>query len=420
MAVVETTQTKTGRKALSLPFDMPLLLTVGALLLFGLMMVYSTTFDWAYVDYGNPAALFLRQLQWVALGLFLMFIVARLPYRLWQRLAVPLMLATIAALVLVLVLGASRFNAQRSFFGGSVQPSELAKFATIVYLAVWLSSKGDKIRALGYGLIPFGIIVGILAGLILLQPDLSAAVTIVVIATLMFFIAGADMLQMGLVAVLGSGTVWVLFQLPISIAVTGRQRLADYLIGLQDLTQASWHVQMAASAFVNGGLFGRGLGAGHQKFGFLPTSHTDSIFAVIGEELGLFGCLMVIALFALLAWRGFRIAARSRDPLGALLAAGIICWVVFEALVNAAVMVGALPFAGNALPFISYGGSNLVMVLIAMGVLLSISRRTEAEPLPRKSRFTGTLNAERGTQVHATFDFSRRDGRRRLSRLSRR
>ena len=158
--------------------------------------------------------------------------------------------------------------------------------------------------------------------------------------------------------------------------------------------QASWHIKQAAIAFVNGGGFGRGLGESHQKFGFLPTPHTDSIFAIIGEELGLIGCLFVIALFIVLVWRGFKIAAHAKDTLGALLAAGITCWVGLEALINVAVMVGAMPFAGNALPLVSYGGSNLVVTLIAMGILLNISRRDESETIPRKTRHTGLLREQ--------------------------
>ncbi len=410
MAVADQPQPPqtTQKKTLRLPFDGLLLVALGALLIFGLMMVYSSTFDWSYRLHGNPATIFVRQVQWLVLGLALMFIAARVDYHWWRYLAVPLMIITLILLFAVLILGSTVFNAQRAFFNGSVQPSELAKFVIIVYLAVWLASKGDKIRATGYGLIPFGVIVGTLATLILLQPDLSAAGTIVLIAGLMFFIAGADFLQLGGVGVLAFGTAAILLQLPTNFAATGRQRLADFITALQDITQASWHLKQSAVAFVNGGLFGRGLGESHQKFGFLPTPHTDSIFAIIGEELGLVGCLFVIALYAVLLWRGYRIAAQARDPLGAILASGIVCWLSLEAIVNVAVMVGAFPFAGNPLPFISYGGSNLVVSLIAIGVLLGISRRVETEPLSRKVRATGLLNAR--------FDFGRRDGRRRISR----
>lgn len=408
-AEISQTESRARKKALGLPFDTLLLVVVGALLAFGMMMVYSSTFDWSYRQFGNPNTIFMRQVQWLGVGLVGMLVAARMRYAWWRRLALLLMLVTLAALVWVLLFGSSTFNAQRSFFRGSVQPSELAKFATIVYLAVWLDSKRDKIREMSYGILPFAIIVGVITGLILLQPDLSAAATVVLVATLMFFAAGADLFQLGLVAAIGSLTAWGVLQ----VSETGRQRLTDYLQGVQDITNASWHVQQAAVAFVNGGWFGRGLGESRQKFLALPTPHTDSIFAVIGEELGLVGCLFVIGLFVILLWRGFKIASQARDPLGAILAAGIVCWVGLEALINVAVMVGAMPFAGNALPFISYGGSSLVVMLTAMGVLINISRRDVSDIPPRKTLATGILNSD------ATPNLGGRDRRGRLSRVVR-
>jgi cell division protein FtsW len=428
MASVTAAQDQSVRKkAAGLPFDGVLLVVVGALLAIGLMMVYSATFDWSYQLYGNPNTVFILQLRSLAVGLVAMFIASRVNYRWWRWLALGVMVASVVLLGWVLIKGSSVFGAQRSVFRGSVQPSELAKFATVVYLAAWLSSKGDKIRQWGYGIIPFGMIIGFITALILLQPDLSAAATIVIVACIMFFVAGADLIQMGLVGLAGSGVAWLVLQ----ASETGRKRLVDYLAGMQDIMQASWQVQQAAIAFVNGGLFGRGLGQSYQKFGFLPTPHTDSIFAIIGEELGLLGCLVVVALFVVLIWRGFKIASEAQDGMGAILAAGIVCWVALESMVNIAVMVGALPVAGNALPFISYGGSNLVVMMMAMGVLLSISRRSDTEAMPRKTRSMGMLGdyapfgGPNGSPAgearrHATFDFGRRDGRGRLSRSGRR
>ncbi len=416
-------QTPTRKKAFGLPVDTLLLVVVGGLVSFGLMMVYSSTFDWSYRAYGDASVIFMRQVKWLALGLVLMTIAARVPYRWWKRLAVAMMAGTIGLLVLVLVFGTTTFNAQRSFINGSIQPSELAKIVTIIYMAVWLDSKGEKIREMGYGFIPFGVIVGIVAGLILLQPDLSAAATIVLVATIMFFVSGADLLQMGAVALIGSVSAFGVLQ----TSATGRQRLAEYIVGMQDITQASWHIKQAAIAFVNGGVFGRGLGESHQKFGFLPTPHTDSIFAIVGEELGLIGCLFVVVLFVALAWRGLKIASGAKDPLGAVLAAGLTTWVALEALINVAVMVGAMPFAGNALPFISYGGSNLVVMLVGMGILLNISRRDDTETIQRKTRSAGILREQtrsvgqgRVYKPNATFDLSRGNGRGRVPRVVRR
>jgi len=406
------------KKLFGLPIDGLLIVIVGALVAFGLMMVYSTTFDWSYQAYGDPSLVFFRQVRWLGVGVVAMIIAAYMPYRWWKRLSVFLMGGTVAALAAVLLFGSTTFNAQRSFFNGSVQPSELAKLATILYLAVWLDSKSDRLHEMGYGIGPFGVIVGVVAGLILLQPDLSAAATVVIVAAFMFFISGADILQMGIVGV--AGTVSTLLVLQVS--VTGRKRLADYVAGLQNLTQASWQVQQAAIAFINGGVFGRGLGESHQKFGFLPTPHTDSIFAIVGEELGLIGCVVLILLFVALAWRGFKIASGARDQLGAMLASGIVCWVLLEAIVNIAVMVGLLPFAGNALPFISYGGSNLVMSLTAMGVLLSVSRREHSdENIQRRTRVNGpawswTQRLGDAMKPDAAPNLGRRNGRRSISR----
>jgi len=305
-------------------------------------------------------------------------------------------------LIVVLIFGSQVFGAQRGLFQGSYQPSELAKLVTIVYLAVWLTSKGEKINDISYGLVPFGVMVGFLAGLVLRQPDISAALTIIAVGAAMFFLAGADVLQISLASVTGGAIGYVI----VITSTTARARLSTWLAGLTNITETSWHVQQAVIAFINGGFFGRGLGESRQKFQALPTPHTDSVFAVVGEELGLVGCLFLIALFILLIWRGAKIAANARDSLGAIIASGITVWFAFEAIINIGVMVAAVPFAGNALPFISYGGSSLVVSLCAIGLLLSISRQDPDSSIQRKTR--------------ASFDYSRRDRRARLSRADRR
>jgi cell division protein FtsW len=232
----------------------------------------------------------------------------------------------------------------------------------------------------------------------------------------MFFIGGADILQMGVVGAVGSVAGFVVLQ----FSATGRQRLAEYFSGIKDVTQASWQLQQAAIAFINGGLLGRGLGQSHQKFGFLPAPHTDSIFAVIGEELGLIGCIFVILLFVALAWRGFKIATGARDQLGAVLASGIICWVILAATLNIAVNLGLFPYSGHSLPFISYGGSNLVVTLTGMGILLSISRREQSdEKIPRKTRVIGpawTLRRPVGPKRDAISNLGRGNRRVRVPR----
>jgi cell division protein FtsW len=377
--------------------DWMLLLVVGVLLGFGLMMVYSTTFDWSYREFSSPTTIFFNQVRSLAIGLVIMFVISRIDYHVWKPFAVPLLGAIVLALIVVLLFGSRTFNSIRGLVDGSYNPAEAAKLVIILYLAVWLTSKKERINDITYGLIPYAVVVGVLAGLVLLQPDISATFTIVLVGATMFFLSGADLLHIaagaGVSGILGYGIVMT--------STTARARISDYLTGLTNLTETSWHVQQAIIAFINGGFFGRGLGESHQKFQALPTPHTDSIFAVVGEELGLAGCLVLLFLFALLIWRGARIAANAKDELGSVIAAGITSWLAFEVIINIGVMVAALPFAGNALPCISYGGSSLVVALAAVGLLLSISRHDPDASIPRKTR--------------AAFDYSRRDGRPRIS-----
>ena len=380
--------------------DYVLLLTVAALLLAGMMMVYSTTFDWAYHETGNPFSFLVRQIMWVAMGLVVMAVLSRVDYIWWRRLAVPVMGVAAVLLVLVLLFGSVRFGAQRTFLNGSVQPSEPAKIAIIIYVAAWLSSKGEKIRQMTYGLIPFAVLIGLIAGLIVLQPDFSTAILVVLTAVAMFFIAGADLLQLGLGCLFGGATFYLL----ISNSAHASDRLSDYLATLSDPNLVSYHVRQSLTALGSGGLFGRGLGAGYQKFGYLPAPHTDSVFAVLGEELGLAGCLVVMALFALLAQRGFKVALDAREPFGAVLAVGLTCWLIFQAFINLAVMTATLPFTGIPLPFLSMGGSAMVSSLAAVGLLLSVSR---GSPSAVSGRQDGLLSRKQQPPVTAAGQMRR-------------
>jgi cell division protein FtsW len=404
--------------------DYVLFLTVMALLIIGLMMVYSTTFDWSYAMTRNPLSLLMRQTMWVAMGLVAMAALSRIDYLWWQRLAIPIMMVAVVSLLLVLAFGSVRFGAQRTFLNGSIQPSEPAKLAIIIYIAAWVSSKGAKVRQMTYGMIPFAVLIGVVAGLIVLQPDFSTAILIVMTAGAMFFIAGADLLQVALGFAVSSGTFYVL----IINSAHGSQRLQHYLVAWKDPESLSYHVQQALVALGSGGLFGRGLGAGYQKFGYLPAPHTDSVFAVLGEELGLAGCLIVIGLLALLAQRGFKIALEARDPFGAVLAVGLTCWLIFQAIINVAVMTAMIPFAGLPLPFLSMGGSSMVSSLAAIGLLLSVSRGSRAAvvskaqpPLTASSQVRdAAYSVHRGGRKRASSIFWWRNRRSRISRVSRR
>lgn len=377
-------------------WDYPLLIAVGMLSAIGLLMVYSTTFDWGYQEYGDAAHFLVRQSIWLLVGAGVMWLIMRVDYTTWHRLSIPLMGAALALLIAVLLFGQERFNAQRSFFNGSIQPSELVKLIAVIYIADWLSSKGEKIRDIGYGLIPFAVLIGAIAGLIVLQPDFSTAGVIILVAAIMFFLAGADIKQI-VIGLLVSGFTFLMLMVNSTYA---QERINSYLDALNDPTQASYHVQQAMIALGSGGLTGVGPGASRQKFGYLPFPHTDSVFAVLGEELGLIGALVVLSLFASLAYRGFRIALRAPDAFGTLVATGITCWIAIEALVNVAVMTGILPLTGTPLPFISYGGSSLVSLMAGIGLLQSVAR-----------------GSRKGLTRSALVDRRRRHGRPRLSRV---
>jgi cell division protein FtsW len=373
--------------------DYALLLAVLGLLVIGLIIVYSATFDWSYQSYGDSFHIASRQFIWVGLGVLLMGAAALVPFHWWRRFAVPIMGLSLALLVLVLLFGEDRFGARRSFLGGSIQPVELAKVATVLYAAAWLASKGEQVRDLPYGLVPFAVVVGVVAGLIVLQPDMGEAVLLILTALTMFFIAGADVFQLSVGGVAGV----VIFLILVNQMPHARERMDQYMITLQDPIQGGHHIRQALIALGSGGLFGVGLGQGQQKLGYLPAPHTDSVFAVLGEELGLAGCLLVIGLFALFAYRGFKIANRAPTPFAAFLAAGVTCGITYQAMINVAVMTGLAPFTGTALPFISAGGSGLLSSLVGVGMLLGVARSSVGESwLKRGKRQSALMDRGRG------------------------
>ena len=206
--------------------------------------------------------------------------------------------------------------------------------------------------------------------LIVLQPALSTAILVGLISFTLFFVAGADLKQVILVGV-GASVVVAFLMVTLPHAA---QRVSDYRAALADPFQAGYQVRQALAALANGGLFGVGLGEGVQKFGALPLAHTDGVFAIVGEELGLFGALMLVALLAFLTWRGFRVASRARDSYGFLLALGVTVWIAYQALINLAVITSVIPFTGMPLPFLSYGGSSMLITVIGVGILLNVSR----------------------------------------------
>jgi len=400
-------------------YDYALLLGVVGLVVIGLLMTYSATFDWAVQDMGSRFAKFRWQLLWVAIGAALLVAFARVPYNWWQRVAVQIFIATLALLAGVLLIGAGR-GAQgaevfrRGFLGGSIQPSEAAKLGLVIYMAAWISSKGERIRDVTYGLVPFAVLIGVLAGLLVLQPDLSAALLAITVAVAMFFVGGADIFQMALASAVGGVTLYLL----ISSSDYATQRISDWVLLWNNPTalgDRGWHNLQALMALGSGGIFGMGLGQGVQKTGYLPAPHTDSIFAVIGQETGLLGCLVVLALLVLITYRGFRIALESTEGFASLLAFGLTTWTAVQALLNVGVVTGLVPFTGVALPFISFGGSATVTSLAGVGLLLSISRGNRVGRRVERAERT-----ERPERQQANLDRRWWNGGTRVSRPRRR
>jgi len=380
MINTRSASTPSRRKPVTrLKLDVPLLMSTFTLLIFGLVMVYSASWDFSYWQYEDASYMFRHQLLWLAIGLLVAVVASLLDYHYYRRFVVPAMLLTLAALVTVFIIGEIRHGAARTLRQGSYMPSEAAKIATIIYLSIWLYSKRHVLSDVSFGLLPLAGIIGVVSGLILAQPDLSAAATIIFLGGMLFFLAGGDLKQISILLVVAVMIGWLVVQ----IHPTGSTRIANYLQGLKDPTQAAYHVRRSFEAFVSGGLFGVGIGKADTKLTGLPVPPTDSIFAVVAEETGLFGTTLLVLLYGIFIWRGLRIAKRAPDLLGSLLGAGLTIWIAIEAFINMSVMVGLLPFAGNALPFISAGGSNLVVSLCAVGILMNISHLSQ---MPKKEK----------------------------------
>jgi cell division protein FtsW len=381
-----------------------------ALVALGLIMTYSTTYYWSYVEEGSPLAIFGRQALFAGLGLVLFVALSRFDYGHFRRWSVVMMALCLLMLLLVALIGADTFNARRSFISGSVQPSEAAKIVILMYAASWLASRRDQVKSIANGLVPFGVIIGIGAGLIVIQPDLSTTLVIVLAAAAMFFVAGASLPQVALVGAVAA----LVFLGLVRVFPHSTARLDSFLLSLGDPnSQAHYHIQQALIAFGEGGVLGRGIGAGYQKFGLLPTPHTDSVFAVLAEEMGWLGVVVTLGLFVLLAWRATRIAYRADTAFGAFLGIGIITWIIGQAMINVLAMTALFPLPGVPVPFLSLGGSSLVSVMAACGILVSISRGTRLPAGPAEE--SPLAGAEGVESYSATTHFRRRDSRTRVA-----
>src|SRR5437660_6639572 len=360
-------------------------------------MVYSASGMTALDANDDPSTYLAQQSAWAALGLAGMLIAARVEHRRLRVLAVPLLALSVALLVAVLVpgVGARAGGAARWLRFGplvGVQPAELAKLAFILYLGTWLGTHRAEIGSWRVT-VPFLAVTATVSGLVFVEPDLGTALVVVAVALAMYFVAGARLREFAAL-----GALAVVLALAAAVVQPYRyQRLLAFVDPWSDPRGAGFQTIQALYGLALGGPFGEGLGAGREKFGFLPAPYTDSIFAVLGDELGLLGTLAVILGFLVLGLRGVRIALRCEDPTGAIPATGITVWLVFQAWVNMAVVASLVPMTGITLPFISYGGSSLCVGLIAVGILLSIGR----EAGPAVSRAPGRRRNGRSYQPAA-------------------
>jgi cell division protein FtsW len=345
-----------------------MLIAVITLSLFGILMVYDSSVAIAIRDFGNQYYYLRDQLKWLVVGFVALTVFAFIDYHYWYKIALPALLGTLVLLLAVFVpgIGVTALGAHRWINVGFfiLQPAELAKLVLAIYLAAWFSrQERERLAA-------FGVLVCMVVGLVLLEPDLGTSVIIVAIALILYFASGAQVWHFAVILpILVAGVVGLAVISPYRMA-----RLTTFLHPDRDPLGSSYHIRQALLGLGSGGWFGVGIGQSRQKYEYLPEANTDSIFAIIGEETGYVGGVAVILMFVFTSWRGFRIAKRARDGFGRLLAIGITSWISLQAIINLSAMVALMPLTGVPLPFVSYGGSSLIIMLSAVGILLNISK----------------------------------------------
>lgn len=358
-------------------FDKPLFTAILILLGIGLMMVASAGVVYGQVRFGDDYYFLKEQLAGLGVGLLLLFICQRIDYHFWQKLVVPIFLVALVLLVLVFIpgFGTTVYGAARWVEIGPVsfQPSEVMKLAIILYLSAWFASKG-RAKAADFfeGFVPFLALLSVVGFLIIKQPDTGTLGLIFLVALSIFFASGASIRHITYLFLGGLAFLAIL----IKAAPYRMQRFLVFVNPDHDPQGVGYQMTQALVAIGSGGFFGLGLGQSRQKFNYLPEPVTDSIYAVLGEEFGFIGCTVVVLLFLYIAWRGLKVAAGAPDAFGRLVAVGIVSWIVFQALINMSAITGLVPLTGIPLPFVSYGGTSLAVLLSAVGILLNISKHS--------------------------------------------
>lgn len=363
-----------------------LIAVLGVLLVFGLIMLSSASSVNGFEKFGDPNYYVKHQILYgVFIGLPALWVMSRIDYHILKRYAFPLIIVSIILLMLVLVpgIGLELLGAKRwiNLGGLAFQPSELVKIAFLIYLAVWLEARNKDIEDFSTGFMPFMIMIGFLVLMIAgVQKDLGTMIVIGVIAMSAYFVAGAPwkhLLSIGAIA--AAGLFLLIKVLPIFIPSLSYRanRLTVFLNPELDPLGIGYHINQALLAIGSGGLLGQGLGHSRQKFNYLPEVASDSIFAVIAEEMGFIVSAGLVVLFLAFAIQGYKIAQQAPDVFGKIIATGITTWIIFQAVVNIMAMLSLLPLTGIPLPFISYGSTSLVTLLVSIGVLINISRQTK-------------------------------------------
>jgi cell division protein FtsW len=353
------------------PSDRWVWLTVLLLSLFGILMVYDSSVAIAIRDFGNQYYYAREQAKWLIAGMAVLMLCSVIDYHFWRTLALPMLLGTLVLLLAVFLpgIGVRALGAHRWInFGFFVlQPAELAKLTLVVYLSAWFThSERDRFFS-------FLLLLVMVVGLVLIEPDLGTGIIIVTLAVILYFSSGAPLIHFAILV-----PVFAIAVLALAVISPYRMaRLTTFLHPEVDTQGAGYHIHQALLAIGSGGLVGVGLGQSRQKYEYLPEANTDSIFAIIGEELGFIGAAAVILTFLFLIWRGLRIAKRAPDRFGTLVALGITVWIAVQTGINLSAMVALMPLTGVPLPFISYGGSSLIIVLAAVGILLNVSRKAD-------------------------------------------
>lgn len=358
-----------------LAVDKWILLAVAGLLAVGVTMVLSTSYLYAQERFADGTYFFRKQLIAIGSGLVILAICSVVPSTMFRRLAYPLLAATLVALLLVLLpgVGVTRGGAQRwiMFPGFAFQPAELAKLAIVFYLAHSMAKKEQRIQIFSIGVLPHLIVGGAFLGMLLLEPDFGTALIVTMLLYLMLFVGGARLPHLVSTALVALPVlIYVMLTAPYRV-----QRLMTFLNPWSDPKDTGFQIIQSLIAFGSGEFWGRGLGESRQKLYYLPEAHTDFVFSVIGEELGLVGALFVVLLFGIILARGLRLTSRIEEPFEQYLAFGITVLLGAQALIHMAVVMGLMPTKGLVLPFISYGGTAMVINLTEAGILLGLSRR---------------------------------------------